>query len=88
MRLEDRNLRAETWASLKALLLERDHDALVEEGGLSVTSRGLGLAVNTADEEHPQGILAFYPGYFERPRRDKMDYAAWIDEIAASRRSP
>jgi hypothetical protein len=84
--LDGRDLRAETWPNLMALILGHDPEASVEEGGLSLTSRRLGLAVNTADEELPQGLLVFEPGYFERPRRDKADYAAWIAEIAAKRR--
>jgi hypothetical protein len=82
---EGRDLRGEPWSSLRDLLQRHDPD--VSEARDVVTSRRLGLAANTADDETPQGITAFRAGYYDRPRNDKVDIAGWFERIARERQS-
>lgn len=82
---DGRNLRLETWSSLKAFVVRRDPDATIDPDGSAITSRHLGLAANSSDELTPEGILAFRAGYYDRQRRDKVDMEGWLAAIGAMR---
>ena len=83
--MEGRDLRAEQWSTLRDLLQQLDPE--VTEVRDVLMSRRLGLAANTADDETPQGIVAFRPGYYDRPRNDKVDIPAWFERMARGRQS-
>lgn len=84
--LEGKDLRAMSWSSLKKHVFSLDPGAVVGNDGASITSRILGVSANTEDDESPQGIIAFQPGYFDRPQRDAPDMSAWLAAIAGAQR--
>lgn len=85
--VEGTDLRGLGWSELTRFISALDPATEIDESKSSITSRHLALAANTADDETPQGILAFQPGYYDRPRNDKIDMAAWFERIARERQS-